>query len=96
MFEREIEELKAECEAIVEASLEEAGEAAVVENIASGDYNNVTGRLRRSNYYEIVRNGGKVSGLKIGNSAPYASNVESRGRMVITDGVLLAHKMLSK
>lgn len=79
----------------VEKAVTEAGEKAVECNIQNGDYRNITGRLRRSNYYEIEHIGNIPTKLVIGNRAEYASAVESRGRMVITDGALLAHKLLN-
>ncbi len=90
-FNETLEELYSE----VEAAMRSAGESAVEYNVENGDYNNITGRLRRSNYYEI-RGGERPEELVIGNSAPYASMVEARGRMVITGGVLVALKELEE
>lgn len=50
-------------------------------NVEEGDYRDFTGRLRRSNYGTADRNG-----IRVGNTAPYASEVESRGRNVIDSG----------
>ena len=80
----------------VEAAMVEAGESAVEYNRQNGDYQNVTGNLRRRNYYEVVKEKGKPRKLEIGNSAEYASHVEARGKMVTTGGVLLAVKMLNE
>lgn len=74
----------------VMSEMERAGQAAVQHNVENGDYKNRTGRLRRSNYYRV-----NVEGLEIGNSAPYASDVESRGYMVCSEGALLAEQMLN-
>lgn len=90
---REIEDFLREGYAEVEAAMQAAGEAAVEYNVANGDYNNITGNLRRSNYYRIEKDGDRPTKLIIGNSADYAEEVESR-RMVVTDGVLLAETML--
>lgn len=79
----------------VEAAMKAAGEAAVEYNVVNGDYHNVTGRLRRSNFYRIESQDGMPETLIVGNSAPYASDVEARGRMVTSGGVLLAEKMLN-
>lgn len=77
----------------VEAAMRAAGERAVEYNVENGDYRNITGRLRRSNFYAIE--GDEVpETLVIGNSAPYASDVEARGRMVVSGGALLAQEML--
>lgn len=95
-----IEQVLSEIEEIiyseVEAAMTEAGEAAVEYNRQNGDYQNITGNLRRSNYYEIVKEKGKLTRLVVGNSAEYASHVEARGKMVTTGGALLAAKMLSE
>lgn len=80
----------------VEAAMVAAGESAVEYNVVNGDYHNVTWRLRRSNFYKIESHEGIPDALVIGNSAPYASDVEARGRMVTSGGVLLAEKMLSE
>lgn len=63
---------------------EDLGQRARDLNIAEGDYNNITYNLRRSNYYKASEDE-----LELGNSASYASNVESRGRNVIDSGVKL-------
>ena len=69
---------------VIEA-MREAGEAAVEYNIANGDYQDRTGNLRRSNYYEI-----DGDTLSVGNSADYAEYVEAKGYMVCSGGALLA------
>jgi len=74
----------------VMSEMERAGQAAVQHNVENGDYKNRTGRLRRSNYYRV-----SPEELEIGNSAPYASDVESRGYMVCSEGALLAEQMLN-
>lgn len=50
-------------------------------NVEEGDYRDFTGRLRRSNYGTADH-----GGIRVGNTAPYASEVESRGRNVIDSG----------
>lgn len=70
-------------------AMREAGEAAVSYNRENGDYRNRTGRLRASNFYEVDQ-----ERLVVGNSAPYASDVEARGYMVCSGGALLAEMML--
>lgn len=82
-LERGMEELR--------EALEEVGQAAVDYNIENGDYHNVTGNLRRSNFYEVTE-----GGLVVGNSAEYASDVEARGRMVASGGILLAQQLLEE
>ena len=70
-------------------TMSEVGQAAVDYNVENGDYRNITGNLRRSNMYEVSE-----EGLVVGNTAEYASDVEARGRMVVSGGVLLAERML--
>lgn len=90
----EIEAFLEEGYAEVEADMKAAGESAVEYNVENGDYRNITGNLRRSNYYEIEKDGERPSKLIIGNSADYAEDVEARGRMVASGGALLAETML--
>ena len=80
----EIERFFTESRREVKAYLEDLGERAVQANVAEGDYQNRTGNLRRSNYYEATE-----EGLVLGNSAWYASEVESKGYNVIDSGVKL-------
>lgn len=93
-IEQILDEIQERVYSEVEAAIVEAGEAAVSYNVQNGEYQNITGNLRRSNYYGIIRDGRRIEGLRVGNSAEYASNVESRGKMVATGGALLAEKML--
>ena len=89
-IDKEIEQFLEEGVREVMVKMAEAGEAAVQYNVEHGDYKNRTWNLRRSNYYEVERDS-----LVVGNSADYASNVESRGYMVCTEGALLAERMLN-
>lgn len=75
----------------VRSVLEDAGQQAVDYNVENGDYHNITYNLRRSNYYEVTDDG-----LRVGNSADYASDVEARGKMVVSGGVLLAQRILEE
>ena len=86
----EIDAFIEEIEEEVRMAMEEAGKAAVAYNIANGDYQDRTGHLRASNYYEVTE-----EGLEIGNSADYAEYVESKGYMVCSGGALLAEKILN-
>lgn len=83
-LESELERFFTEGRREVRERLSDLGRRAVDVNIAEGDYHNVTGNLRRSNYYRADEDG-----LELGNSADYASNVESRGYNVIDSGVKL-------
>lgn len=68
---------------------EEVGRDAVAYAQEVGNYHDVTGHLRASNYYKATKDG-----LEIGNSAEYASNVEARGRIVVTDAALYAERRM--
>ena len=83
-FEREIEKFFAESRKEVKQYFEDLGQRAVDANKAEGDYQNRTGNLRRSNFYEASEDE-----LVVGNSADYASEVESKGYNVIDSGVKL-------
>jgi hypothetical protein len=83
-LDREIEQFFTEARREVKEYFEDLGQRAVAANIAEGDYKNRTGNLRRSNYYKATE-----EGLELGNSASYASEVESRGYNVIDSGVKL-------
>ena len=87
---REVDEFLEEGMEEVMDEMRRAGEAAVAWNIEHGDYQNRTGNLRASNYYEV-----EEDGLIVGNSAEYAGYVESRGYMVCSEGALLAEKLLN-
>ena len=86
---REIEQFFTEFRQEVKRHLEDLGQMAVDANVMEGDYHNVTGNLRRSNYYRATEDG-----LEIGNSAGYASEVASRGYNVIDSGVKLVMEEL--
>ena len=83
-LDREIEQFFADGRQEVKRFLSDLGQRAVEANIREGDYRNRTWNLRRSNYYEADEDG-----LVLGNSADYASEVESRGYNVVDSGVKL-------
>ena len=83
-LDREIEHFFTEAKREVKEYLEDLGQRAEEANIREGDYQNRTGNLRRSNYHEADEDG-----LTLGNSAGYASEVESKGYNVIDSGVKL-------
>jgi len=83
-FDKEIEHFFAEGRREVREYFEDLGQRAEEANIAEGDYQNRTGNLRRRNYHKASEDE-----LEIGNSASYASEVESRGYNVIDSGVKL-------
>lgn len=73
----------------VEEQMGEVGELAVQHAVENGNYQNRTGNLRASNRYSV--NGNR---LRIENTAPYASNVESKGFDVCSGAALFAEKEL--
>lgn len=83
-LDREIEQFFADAKREVKDYLEDLGQRAEEANVREGDYQNRTGNLRRSNYHEADEDG-----LTLGNSAGYASEVESKGYNVIDSGVKL-------
>ena len=85
----EIERFLADGYNEVQEAMRQAGEAAVEYNRENGDYQDRTGNLRASNYYDVDENE-----LVVGNSAEYAGYVESKGFMVCSGGALLAESML--
>jgi len=85
------EELRRKIAEAVRERLDEVGRAAVEIAKETGSYHDVTGRLRASNTYSV-----DGMCLTIENTAPYAEEVESRGKVVITTAVLEAHKMLNE
>lgn len=80
-----------EGKAEVEKFEAEVGEEAVDYARKFGNYRDVTGVLRNSNRYEVDENG-----LALINDAPYASDVEARGREVLTGAVLFAENRLKE
>jgi len=67
------------------------GDEAVQYAIENGSYKNRTGHLRASNYSNADE-----EGLGIGNSAEYASFVESKGFDVVSGAALYAEKQLKE
>lgn len=69
---------------------EEVGEEAVEVAKKTGDYHDVTGRLRASNKYKAT-----PDELLIYNDAPYAKEVEARGKIVLSSAILWAEAELN-
>lgn len=67
----------------------EVGENAVQYAIDNGNYRDRTGKLRRSNKYNVT-----YEGLELTNEAKYASTVESKGYDVLSGAALEAEKQL--
>lgn len=80
----EIEKFFADARREVKEYFEDLGQRARNKNMSEGDYQDHTRHLRQSNYYKATEDE-----LILGNSAEYASNVESKGYNVIDSGVKL-------
>lgn len=81
-LDRDIERFFADGRQEVKRYFEDLGQRAVDANVREGDYKNRTGNLRRRNYFKATEDE-----LILGNSASYASEVESKGYNVIDSGV---------
>lgn len=90
-FAAEADRVLAAIDTEISARLDEVGRKAVEIAKETGSYHDVTGRLRRSNGYKV-----EGRNLIIYNSAPYAEDVEARGKIVLTTAVLEAEKMLNE
>lgn len=88
-FDTICDEFFSEIDTEVDGFLERIGSEAERINRSDGNYRNHTGRLRNSNYH-------KVEGhtLELGNSAPYASKVSSKGYDVVDSGIQYLKKEL--
>lgn len=86
-FEKAVDDFRA----AVRKRMDDVGKQAVEYAIEHGEYHNVTGRLRRSNGYEV-----SDKGLRVLNTAPYAEDVQNRGLDVIGGAALFAQYELQK
>lgn len=75
----------------VDEAVDTVGQDSVEYAKASGEYHDVTGNLRASNEYEVVNHG-----LRLVNTAEYASDVEARGENVLGYAALYAEGMLKQ
>lgn len=80
-----------ECKEQRMRELERIGEEAVAYAQEHGNYRDVSGRLRASNRYEISENG-----LKLINDAPYAADVEARGKDVLAGAYAYARQKIKQ
>lgn len=87
----DFDRLKSDIIQQVDDDLSAIGEEAVRYAKENGNYHDVTGHLRNSNYFKVE--GGR---LVIGNSADYASKVESEGKDVILGAYLYAETLIQK
>ena len=75
----------------VRTRLDSLGQRAVDYAKANGNYHDRTGHLRQSNSYEATEDR-----LVVRNTASYASNVEKRGRDVLSGAKLMVMGELRK
>lgn len=90
-LDKDIEAFFAETRREVKEYFDDLGQRAVDANIREGDYKDHTHHLRSSNYHRATEDE-----LIVGNSASYASNVESKGYNVIDSGTKLIMEELVK
>lgn len=69
--------------------MRQVGEETIQDAINSGTYQDRTGKLRKSNEYEVLDDG-----LGLANTAEYASFVESKGFRVLASEVIEAERKL--
>lgn len=80
-----------QCKEVVKAEMAVVGEEYVQEAQQEGNYHDVTGHLRASNFYDV-----EDDGLELGNTADYASKVEARGYEVSSTFALRAEAKLKE
>lgn len=79
------------CKRDVMKEMAVVGQEFVEDAVNEGNYHDVTGHLRASNYYEVHEDG-----LELGNKADYASKVEARGLEVCSTFALRAEAKLKE
>lgn len=80
-----------QCKEMVKAEMVVVGEEYVQEAQQEGNYQDRTGHLRASNFYNA-----EDDGLELGNSADYASCVEAKGYEVSSTFILRAEAKLKE
>ena len=75
----------------VQKGMIDVGDAAVKDAKANHTYKNRTGNLEKSNTYDVDK-----VGLTLENTASYASYVEAKGFVVLSDPALRAEKKLKE
>ena len=85
----DVDDFLKECRKERLRQLRRIGEEAVRHAKENGDYHDVTGRLRASNRYEV-----SDKGLKLVNDAPYAADVEARGKDVLAGAYVYARQRI--
>lgn len=75
----------------VKGAMIEVGEEAVQYAKDNGDYQDITGTLRKSNEYEVDE-----TGLTMKNETEYASFVEAKGFEVLSGAALEAERLLKE
>lgn len=74
----------------VRKKVEEVGKEAVEYAIENGDYQDVSGKTRASNHYEVDQN----NNLTLYNDCGYADELEANGKDVIGGAALFAEQKL--
>ena len=75
----------------VQKGMIDVGDEAVKDAKANHTYQNRTGNLEKSNTFDVDKDG-----LTLENTADYASYVEAKGFVVLSDPVLRAEKKLKE
>lgn len=75
----------------VKSAMTEAGKIGVAYAKEHGNYQDITGTLRKSNTYEV-----EADGLVLKNEAEYASYVEAKGFEVLSGAALEIEKNLKE
>lgn len=75
----------------IKSVMTEAGKKGVSYAKEHGDYQDITGTLRKSNTYEV-----EMDGLVLKNNTEYASYVEAKGFDVLGSAVLEVEKFLKE
>lgn len=86
-----LDDLFPQCREMVKAEMAVVGEEYVQEAQQEGNYQDRTGHLRASNFYDV-----EDDGLDLGNTADYASNVEAKGYEVSSTFILRAEAKLKE
>lgn len=87
----DVDEFFDDIEREVQGGMIEVGESAIQDAKENHTYQNRTGNLEKSNTYDVDKDG-----LTLENTADYASYVEAKGFVVLSDPVLRAEKKLKE
>ena len=87
----DIDEAMDNFESELNKELDNIGKESIQYAISNGNYQDRTGELRKSNTYEVQKDG-----LLLENSKEYASYVESKGFEVLTGAALFAQNKVDE